>query len=82
MQSHIQINEYRDRVVLVSLSLTTSYFGVIKVIFSHLHIFAVANCIKKVWATNNNWREGFGYDWPKTFSTEPNKGKTFWASLF
>lgn len=37
-------------------------------------MFIVASCNKKVWTLYWHLFEGFGYDWSKAFSTQPNKG--------
>ncbi|KAB1221656.1 hypothetical protein CJ030_MR2G024035 [Morella rubra] len=63
VQSHIQINEYRDRVIL------KMYEGT-----AYPYMFCVCSLqhLKK-WAAYYHWCEGSGHDWPKAFSTESEK---------
>lgn len=72
MQSHIQMNEYRDRVILVRRIRNDLGFMLHLGMLYLLVEFIVANRNKKEWKIYWQVREGFRYEWPKAFSIEPD----------
>ena len=86
VQSHIQINEYRDRVVLVSFyrihnkavfTYSFIFFSFAIYYFFYLYIFSLVGSKKKAWQAYKHVHQSFGYDWFKAFSTWPNEGTSF-----
>lgn len=82
VQSHIQMNEYRDRVVLVSTSIDSfpfsEAFKYLSLIISHSYIvLLIAFCYQKIWTVYRNMHKGSGHDWSKAFCFESNEGNKY-----
>ncbi|KAK1402369.1 hypothetical protein POM88_001974 [Heracleum sosnowskyi] len=72
VQSHIQMNEYRDHVLLVSMLACDRSEHLDQHTYTcNLTCFASAFCYKEVWPTYQHICESIGYDCPKAFSPEP-----------